>query len=288
MAKFCPNCGKEVIEDSTFCESCGAKIGSGGGKFVALDEFNTQQKMRMQPTMMSSTPTWKSGGIVKASVQMLTKPADVSPSLLQDPKSPNHVIIVLLSSILSSVVAILTSMKVERVVFTEDVPESLRGSLESSSATTDGITIMLTTVVTLFLFWFVGSWILAALLKNGFPVDTLVRYEANLAMRRLNAYRMLPGIFLLLIQIFLLYLQPNQTVTYSMQTFLGVETPIPAYSGFTDSYYLTIGILQLISAIYSIFILYKGVMSMNYSGFLIFPVIIFLFFTTIYPIFGNL
>ena len=29
MAKVCPNCGKEVIENSSFCENCGAPVAAG-------------------------------------------------------------------------------------------------------------------------------------------------------------------------------------------------------------------------------------------------------------------
>lgn len=45
MAKFCPNCGNEVAENSNFCTKCGTNLGNSdntnNGSTVIINNYNT-------------------------------------------------------------------------------------------------------------------------------------------------------------------------------------------------------------------------------------------------------
>ncbi|MCY3414275.1 MAG: YIP1 family protein [Candidatus Heimdallarchaeota archaeon] len=281
--KFCDGCGHGYESVELFCPSCGKNLEQREDR----TEFSINQPELRQPIMMLQNEYWRGNSLFDASKQMLTNPKSASRAILQDPRSPNPIPVVFLYAVITSLIAIITTTKITEVTFDSDVPELYQSSLESQAGFS-AINLVVS-IFTIIIGWYIVSWILGAIFKGGFPPSSPLRYDINLAMRKLNAYRYIPLIITGSIQLILLLLQPDQSVHYSMQTipFFGL-LPIPTYSGFSSVYYLLSDILMLVALGYSLYMLYIGISSNNYSGSWLIVVIAFNILFNIWPIIQNI
>lgn len=279
-SKFCPECGNEIIAGETFCSSCGKAISQPSGKFSSLSGFQTETQQPIM--MMKGAQKWEGGGLATATKEIFTDTNRVAPSLLQDPSSPNPIIIVIILGILSAVFVYVTQIKTV-VIIGDDIPSEMISQIEQTGGAS--ILTLATAFIGIFLEWYIGSWLLGLFLKGGFPPNNILKFETSAAMRKLNAYRYIPAVIGITIQIIIIFASPDQTAVYHMETFFGVEIPLPTYSGFGSLYNLTVAVTEIIAGLVSIYLLYKAVMANGYQGSMLYVVIIISFLVNVLPFF---
>lgn len=281
-SKFCPDCGNEILAGETFCSSCGKAISKPSGKFSSLSGFQTETQQPIM--MMQGAQPWKGGGLATASKEIFTDTNRVAPSLLQDPSSPNPIIIVIILGILSAVFAYVTQIKTV-VIIGEDIPSEMISQIDQTGGAS--ILTLATSFIGIFLEWYIGSWLLGLFLKGGFPPNNILKFETSAAMRKLNAYRYIPAIIGLSILTVILFVSPDQTATYHMDLlpFLNIEAPLPVYSGFGSLYNIALAAIEIIAGLISIYLLYKAVMANGYQGSMLYVVIIISFLVNVLPFF---
>ncbi len=282
MSKYCKNCGVESADDLKFCDNCGTEF-TVAGKFSALGEFQ-QVPQQAQPMVMTSI-VYEGGNIMNASVDMLKDTARVSPGLLQDPRAPNPLILVIILALVEALIPVITAMKVKTVVFSSDIDDGDKSVL-MESITQPNITNSITIFITLLIFWYFGALLLSLFLKSGFAPEEPIRYDTFKAMRRLNAYTYLPRIAVGIIQLVLLAIHPDISVSYTTSSvdLFGVVTtvPVPSYN-YSTFYLIAVIILGLLGKIYSIYILHQGVKGNNYNGAMLLFIIVILVLLGVIP-----
>ena len=98
-------------------------------------------------------------------------------------------------------------------------------------------------------------------------MNSPISINASVAMRKLNAIRYVPSIFVVLFQIILLQFEDNQIFHLSATTVGGTESAATTIiSNFSPLYMMLSFILITIALLASLWVLYKGIKAAGYQG----------------------
>lgn len=262
---FCADCGSKNEQSSIFCENCGKELKAAKpGKYSKLGGYQTQESF--SPTMMAGPSTWNQGSLINATINSYVKPDNTIPPLLEDLNSPNTTPLVLVYAFLS---AVLTYMLTSKVTYTfqEGINEEITTAFQPEVLSILASISAIGSFLGVFLVWYIGSWILASIIKSGLPMNSPILMNASHAMRKLNAIRYVPSIIIVTIQIILLQFEDNQELYLSEAVVGGQDTVITKIiTNFSPLYMMLSFILVVIALLASLYVLYKGVKAIGYQG----------------------
>ncbi len=262
---FCADCGGKNEPSSIFCENCGKELKAAKpGKYSQLGDYETQESF--SPTMMAGPSTWNQGNLINAAINSYVKPDSTIPPLLEDANAPSPTPIVLIYAFLSAVLTYLITIKVT-YTFEEGLSEDITQAFEPEVLSVLASVSAIVSFIGVFVVWYIGSWILGALIKTGMPINSPVNLNASVAMRKLNAIRYVPSIFVALLQIILLQVEDNQVFHLTATTVAGTESATTTIvSNFSPLYMMLSFIIIVIALLASLWVLYKGIKATGYQG----------------------
>ena len=191
---FCADCGTKNEQSSIFCENCGKELKAAAakpGKYSKLGDYQSEESFT--PSMMSAPSTWNQGSLVNATINSYVKPDSTIPPLLEDANAPSMTPLVIIYALLSAILTYYTTLKSE-YTFDDTVDQLQQDALAPDLIPALASISAVIEFAGVFLIWYIGSWILASLLKGGMPMNSPLRMNASAAMRKLNAIRYFPRV----------------------------------------------------------------------------------------------
>ncbi|MHA2251187.1 MAG: zinc ribbon domain-containing protein [Candidatus Kariarchaeaceae archaeon] len=266
-SKYCENCGAKNSDNAIFCTNCqnafDANQQSGQGNFSSLGNF---QQVNQEATITVEPRTWRGGNLGNGITAIYSSPDKATPELLEDPNAPSPIILVIIAAILTAITTYLVTSKVTYV--NVNVDSQFEDNYTSDAVIQQAQIAAVIAALFIFAIWWIGSWILALLVRGGLPDNSVVKYNATPSMRKLNGYRYVPAIVISVIQIILLSFEDNRTADVKMGKSLGVDAPVVDYtSNYSDFYTLITPVLSILAAVISAYILFAGIKKgLNHQG----------------------
>lgn len=250
---FCNNCGAENT-GSEFCPNCGQRTSTAEqveqpGKYQQLGNYGQYQQ---QPQMRTPEP-WTGGSLVDAVKKMYLNTDLYAKTLIEDMNAPNSYILAAIAIVTSTIAAILASAKTVTVYEDAQMESIMSGYSGIFSSESMGIL----SIFIVILVWLIGSWILGLFVKGGLPYGTYSHHNVTTAMLKLNAYRLVATLVISIPQIIYLLFAPDIVITVHANGTTTIDAGM---------YYPLMGILTIISAVISLYLLYRGVNALDYNG----------------------
>lgn len=246
--KFCPECGTINDVDSNFCRKCGSDLPKAGKQGLedksaleiareqghaesdtkAFDQssYGAQEQepygfdqssygSQQQPPGDFSGEIVESNNAIEGFVNILTKPKQSTPALLLDPDAPSSTPLMLIAALFAAVLSyfVITDDSYFNYFYKEQLEEQLSDTGMTIDQLRDTYSIMMPILSALLviLVWYVGAWLLGMFVKGGAYPNSPLKYNASGAMRQLYGYRMVPHIFILVIQLIIVLSYPPDT-----------------------------------------------------------------------------
>jgi hypothetical protein len=264
---FCADCGTKNEQSSIFCENCGKELKAAAakpGKYSKLGDYQGEESFT--PSMMSAPSIWNQGNLVNATINSYVKPDSTIPPLLEDANAPSMTPLVIIYALLSAILTYYTTLKSE-YTFDDTVEQLQQDALAPGNIPALATVSAVIEFAGVFLIWYIGSWILASLLKGGMPMNSPLRMNASAAMRKLNAIRYFPSMIMVIVQIILVQLEDNQVFWMGTQNVQGTDTIVTETVTYFSPLFMTISfILYAIALMASLYVLYRGVKALGYQG----------------------
>jgi hypothetical protein len=174
--------------------------------------------------------------------------------------------LVIIYALLSAILTYYTTLKSE-YTFDDTVEQLQQDALAPGNIPALATVSAVIEFAGVFLIWYIGSWILASLLKGGMPMNSPLRMNASAAMRKLNAIRYFPSMIMVIVQIILVQLEDNQVFWMGTQNVQGTDTIVTETVTYFSPLFMTISfILYAIALMASLYVLYRGVKALGYQG----------------------
>ena len=185
VEKFCEECGTVNSLNAKFCQVCGEKFYETSQPLaeepliqqthdLPRDDYPHQnqyssQQPGSQPLMMSTPTQWHGGGLLHGISSLYKSPTKSAAPLLEDQSSPGTLGLVFVMAALTGLLSYINAMKIEYL--NVDVDSAFESQYESSGIQQTAMQNSIIAFISIFVGWWVGSWILGLLIKGGLPHD---------------------------------------------------------------------------------------------------------------------
>jgi len=301
--KFCEECGKKSPIGVKFCKFCGVEFpvidhpdyvraNAPAQNLPPQEEFPYQQSQPTYPpqyppqqqviqpqgppqyinrgNFMRKPPrVWQGGGLVKATLTLYSNPIKTAPGLMEDPQAPNSIWIIFVTAISAALVQYFTYLKTNFTKRIGDDLEFFKTFTSSEAIQNMAINFAILMFLLQFVSWFILSWLLAATVKNGLPVDSYLLHSPSKSMRQLTGFLYIPTLLRNIVQILLLQFEDKRdaSIKKGRPVFNTASPEITYLTTFSNEYFWVLFIIAAIMAIITALTFYRSIKhGLNHNG----------------------
>lgn len=301
--KFCEECGKTSPIEVKYCKFCGVEFPViDHPDYVQANtqtpsppiqgQIPNQQFQPGQPNFSGQFPpqqqhpqgfphpqndgflmrkppqVWQGGGLIGASVAFYSNPIETTQSLIEDPQAPNSIWIIILTALSAALVQYFTYLRTDFTELIGDDEAFFDNYTSKEGIQNYAMQGAIGMFILLFITWFILSWLLAQIVKNGLPPDSYLLHAPSKSIRRLTGFLYIPTLFRNIAEVILLQFEDKREASLKESVVFNTSAPEINYlTDFSDQYFLILFVIAFIMAVITAMTLYRSIKyGLNHRG----------------------